>query len=206
MNEALTVHRAAPRPQEDPAFYFDFAVPGAYLAAERVLTLMPVATEWIPVSGASLGALEPLDEHERARVEALGEQRGLQKFVWPERVPFDSALAMRAATYAKGIGRVVAFSLAAFRQCYAAGRSLESVDNVVIAASGCEMHPAAVIKGCELRTTAATLERATTLARERGVSRLPAVFIPATGSSPAAVFEGDAQLESAAVALTGRAA
>ena len=32
-----------------PAFYFDLASPEAYLAAERVLQVMPVATPWVPV-------------------------------------------------------------------------------------------------------------------------------------------------------------
>ena len=53
---------------------------------------------------------------------------------------------MRAATYAKQIGRTVAFSLAAFRQAYAGGRSLGDPDNVLIAAAACEMHPRAVLK------------------------------------------------------------
>ena len=48
---------------------------------------------------------------------------------------------MRAATYAKQIGRAVAFALAAFRQAYAGGRDLVEPDNVLIAAAACEMHP-----------------------------------------------------------------
>ena len=52
---------------------------------------------------------------------------------------------MHAATYARSIGRVVAFSLAAFRQAFAGGRALSSEDAVVIAGSGCEMHPKALL-------------------------------------------------------------
>ncbi|HEU4703937.1 MAG TPA: hypothetical protein VFS37_15760, partial [Conexibacter sp.] len=37
-----------------PVFYFDLGEPDAYLAAERVLQVMPVATEWIPVLAADL--------------------------------------------------------------------------------------------------------------------------------------------------------
>ena len=37
-----------------PAFYLDVAVPEAYLAAERILSLMPVPCEWIPVVDAQL--------------------------------------------------------------------------------------------------------------------------------------------------------
>ena len=59
---------------------------------------------------------------------------------------------MRAATYAKSIGRTVPFAQAAFRQAFAGGRSLAEIDNVLIAAAACEMHPAAVLKGAELQS------------------------------------------------------
>ena len=45
-------------PGEEPAspvFHFDLGSPEAYLAAERVLQVMPVATPWIPVLGRDLG-------------------------------------------------------------------------------------------------------------------------------------------------------
>jgi 2-hydroxychromene-2-carboxylate isomerase len=82
---------------------------------------------------------------------------------------------MLVATYAKQIGRAVAFSLAAFRQAFAAGRDLSERDNVLIAAAACEMHPAAVIKGAELRGTRERLEAATAEARAAGVRDVPAV-------------------------------
>ena len=56
---------------------------------------------------------------------------------------------MRVATYARQIGRVVAFAQAAFRQAFAGGRSLADEDSVLIAAAACEMHPAAVLQGRE---------------------------------------------------------
>jgi 2-hydroxychromene-2-carboxylate isomerase len=193
----LEVQLASGRGADDPAFYFDFTVPDAYLAAERVLQLMPGPAEWVPVPAQALGAAAPpLSAAERDAFERTAGERGLQRVVWPEPHPFDSALALRAATYAKGIGRVVAFSLAAFRQCYAAGRSLESEDNVVIAASACEMHPAAVLKGCALRSTQAALDAACERARTRGVRSLPAVYVP--GTDGGRVFHGDEQLEAAA--------
>ena len=64
---------------------------------------------------------------------------------------------MLAATYAKHIGRGVAFSLAAFRQAFAAGRELGDEDTIVIAGAACEMHPAALLKGVSLRSTAQSL-------------------------------------------------
>ena len=50
---------------------------------------------------------------------------GLQPLRWPDPFPFDSEQALLAATYAKSIGRVVAFSLAAFRQAFAGGHALD---------------------------------------------------------------------------------
>ena len=112
---------------------------------------------------------------------------------WPQPFPFDSTFAMRAATYAKQIGRTVPFALAAFRQAFAGGRDLSVPDNVLIAAAACEMHPAAVLKGAALQSIAARLDAATALAAQRGVRDVPAVWLP-NGE----VFHGDDALERAA--------
>jgi predicted DsbA family dithiol-disulfide isomerase len=88
---------------------------------------------------------------------------------------------MLAATYAKRIGRAVAFSLAAFRQAFAAGRDLEDIDTVLLAGAASEMHPTALLKGIELRSTAEALAEATDRARRAGVTALPAV-VEAAGS------------------------
>ena len=68
--------------------------------------------------------------------------------------------ALLAATYAKWIGRGVAFSLAALRQAFAAGRDLTEPDNVLIAAAACEMHPTAVSRA-RAGASAAALDEAT---------------------------------------------
>ena len=85
--------------------------------------------------------------------------------------------ALLAATYAKWIGRGVAFSLAALRQAFAAGRDLSERDNVLIAAAACEMHPAAVIKGVELASTRRALDEANARARADGVDTVPAIWV-----------------------------
>jgi 2-hydroxychromene-2-carboxylate isomerase len=107
---------------------------------------------------------------------------------------------MLAATYARSIGRVVPFALAAFRQAFAGGRALSSDDAIVIAGSGCEMHPKALLTGCRTRGTRAALERETALAAERGVTRAPAVWVPGPGGDEGRVFEGADALERAAAA------
>lgn len=189
---------------EQPAFYFDLRSPEAYLAAERVMQTLPVVAEWIPVSSQRLPAADSLEgfrcEADREaffdRIAATARRRGLQPLRRPEPFPFDSDFAMRAATYAKRIGRTVPFALAAFRQAFAGGRDLSVPDNVLVAAAACEMHPAAVLKGAALGSIAARLEEACALAAQRGVRDVPAVWVP-TGE----VFLGDDALEGAARAL-----
>jgi len=194
---------AEPEPAA-PAFYFDLFSPEAYLAAERVLQALPVRAEWIPVYAAALPGADTLEgwrcETDREafldRLEHAALRRGLQPLRWPDQFPFDSAFAMRAATYAKQIGRTVPFALAAFRQAFAGGRDLSEPDNVLIAAAACEMHPTAVLKGAGLRSIATRLDEATALAAQRGVHDVPAVWVDGAG-----VFHGDDALEQAAVAL-----
>jgi 2-hydroxychromene-2-carboxylate isomerase len=186
--------------EPDAAFYFDLASPLAYLTAERVLHTMPVATEWQPVLARELPAAESFaafrcrDEQDifRLEVERRASELGLQELRWPDPFPFDSVFAMRAATYAKSIGRIVAFAQAAFRQAFAGGRPLENTDNVLIAAAACEMHPSAVLKGAELRSVAEQLSAATAAAAALGVSDVPAVRV---GDR---VFHGERALEEAA--------
>lgn len=169
----------------DAAFYFDLQSPLAYLAAEQVLHALPAPAEWQPVLAAELDGAQPYEafrcEQEldafREDVIRRARQLGLQPLRWPEPFPYDSALAMRAATYAKSIGRTVGFAQAAFRQAFAGGRDLGRLDNVLIAAAACEMQPAAVTKGTELASVAARLAERTQEARELGVSELPAIAV-----------------------------
>ncbi len=184
----------------DAAFYFDLASPLAYLASERVLHTMPIATEWQPLLARELPGAESFEsfrcrEEEdifRSEVQRRAQELGLQQMRWPDPFPFDSAFAMRAATYAKSIGRIVAFVQAAFRQAYAGGRSLAQADNVLIAAAACEMHPSAVLKGAELRSVGEQLSRATADAAALGVSDVPAIRVGQR------VFHGERSLEQAA--------
>jgi 2-hydroxychromene-2-carboxylate isomerase len=128
-------------------------------------------------------------------VERRAERYGLLPVRWPERWPNNGLRAMRAAIFAQQAGRTVAFALAAFRQAFAGGKDLSDVDNVLIAAAACELHPNAVLKGIELQSTKDRLRAATAEAFDRGVRGVPTVVI---GD---AVFWGDDRLEEAAAAL-----
>jgi len=131
-------------------------------------------------------------------LEQLVLDRGLQPLRRPEPWPPDSRAAMLAASYAKQIGRAVAFSLAAFRQAFAAGRDLGDTDTVLIAAAACEMHPTAVLRALEMRSVAESLERACSRGRDAGIGALPAVQVQDR------VFEGEAGIDAAAQALRER--
>lgn len=168
------------------AFYFDLASPLAYLAAERILQVLPGAAEWQPVQARELGpTAEPFSafrcrEEEtilREEIERSARELGLQPLVWPRRFPFDSAVAMRTATYAKSIGRTVPFAQAAFRQAFAGGHALDDPDYVLIAAAACEMHPKAVKQGQAMRAVSEELSRATAEAARLGVTDVPAVRV-----------------------------
>jgi 2-hydroxychromene-2-carboxylate isomerase len=186
---------------EPAAFFFDLASPAAYLVAERALQVLP-GVEWVPVLARELPGAESWESfrcaEERdialAQIERAAAAHGLQPVRWPDPFPFDSELAMRVATYAKQIGRTVAFAQAAFRQAFAGGRSLAVADNVVIAAAACEMHPAAVLKAAELRGVRAALEQATARALALGVRDVPAVW------NGERVLHGEAELERAGTA------
>ena len=161
-----------------PRFYYDLASPESYLVAERALHALGEVPEWIPVwlGEPAFRCAEEVASYQED-VERRAAALGLMELRWPEPFPADVEWAMLAATYAKAIGRGVAFSLAALRQAFAAGRDLSVRDNVLIAAAGCEMHPAAVIKGAGLASTRRALEEAHERARADGVDAVPAIWV-----------------------------
>ncbi|MGE4425748.1 MAG: DsbA family protein [Solirubrobacteraceae bacterium] len=195
-----------PDPEGPPAFYFDFRDPESYLAAERVMATLPVATPWVPIDASRLPGPHAWEgfrcEHDedawRECIARTAGERGLQPLHWPPAVPFDSTLALRAAWYAKGLGRVVSVSLPAFRQAYAGGHDLATESFVLIAASAAEMHPRAVLQAMDRAPIIDALTAATDRAIERGVRTVPAVW---TGDR---VFHGDDGIDAAAAALAER--
>lgn len=195
---SVTQHSTAASPSEGtrPLFFYDLGSPECYLAAERVMALLPVVPEWVPVDETRLEGEVAPDDARRAAAEALAAERHVQPLRWPPGWPAaDVRPALVAATYAKQIGRAVAFSLAAFRQGFAGGRDVGDVDTVLIAAAACEMHPNAVLKALDRATIGAGLDAATAEAARLGVRSLPALVVGER------VFHGDAGLDEAAVVL-----
>ena len=158
-------------------FYYDLGSAEAYLVGERAHEVLGVVPEWVPIRmEPAFGCAEEVASH-REDVERSAERFGVPPLRWPEPYPFDSEFALLAATYAREIGRCVAFSLAAFRQAFAGGRDLSQRENVLIAGAACELHPTALIKGAELRSTRERLEAATAEARAAGVRSVPALQV-----------------------------
>jgi 2-hydroxychromene-2-carboxylate isomerase len=193
---------------ERATFYYDLGSPYAYLAAERISGLFTEAEleqpEWQPIL---LGGLFKRFDRDSwgngtdraagmAEVERRAAAYGLPPLAWPKPWPGNTLVAMRAATFAKQTGRTVSFSLAAFRQAFAAGRDLTDVDNVAIAGAACELHPRALLKAVETETVKSGLREATDRAAELGVEGVPAVVV---GDE---VFWGDDRLEDAVAAAS----
>jgi 2-hydroxychromene-2-carboxylate isomerase len=186
-------------------FYFDLSSPEAYLAAERIMQVLPAPAEWQPVlarelPGTGVSGAGSQDQALRSRIAERAQELGLQPLRWPDPFPFESTLAMRVATYAKSIGRTVPFAQAAFRQAFAGGRSLEEPDNVLIAAAACEMHPTAVLRGSELGSVDRELSAATARAARRGIIDVPAVSVGEL------VFLGEGAVEQAAAQMSAPSA
>jgi 2-hydroxychromene-2-carboxylate isomerase len=161
---------------EQPVFYYDLGDPRCYIVAETIMAALPVVPEWEPVLGSEIGPADraPTD---RELIERLATDANLQPVRWPRAWPPDTESAMLAATYAKRIGRAVAFSLAAFRQAFAGGRDLTDENTIFIAGAACEMHPTALRKGVELASTKTALQAATRRASTAGVTDLPAIQV-----------------------------
>jgi 2-hydroxychromene-2-carboxylate isomerase len=189
-------------------FYFDLGSPYAYLAAERVSGLFTEAgleqPEWQPILlgglfqrfGRDSWANGPGRAKGIAEVERRVSAYGLPPIAWPDPWPGNTLTAMRVATFAKQTGRTVSFSLAAFRQAFAAGRDLSDPDNVIIAGAACELHPRALLKAVQTEIVKSALREATEAAGNRGVKGVPALVIGER------VFWGDDRLEEAVEAAS----
>lgn len=184
-------------------FYYDLGSPYAYLTAERISGVFTEAEveqpEWQPILlgglfkrfGRDSWATGPGRAEGIAEVERRAAAYGLPPIAWPDPFPGNTLTAMRVATFAKQTGRTVAFSLAAFRQAFAAGRNLSDPDNVMIAGAACELHPRALLKAVGTDVVKTALREATDRAAALGVEGVPSVVVEGE------VFWGDDRLEEA---------
>lgn len=178
-----------PEPEHEAAFYFDLSDPECWLVAERIIQELGRPAPWIPVLGSALAPAssgDPAgsgDGASRLGLAEVGErasQRGLLELRPPEDPQAPDRDAMLAATYARQAGKVVAFTLAAMRQCWCAGRSISDRSTLLLAGAAAEIHPNALEKALSLKSLAAELDRQTSAASELGVGRVPAVRVGRT--------------------------
>jgi 2-hydroxychromene-2-carboxylate isomerase len=160
---------------EGGIFYFDFASPLCYLAAELISAFAPGIRDWRAIPARRLPVGE--GSWQRAQIEREADALGLLALRWPPPHRGELRFALLAATYARGLGRGIAFARAAFRQAFAGGQDLSDPDRLLIAGAACELHPAALLRAGSSRRIDALLESITAEAIGARVSELPAVAV-----------------------------
>ena len=188
-----------------PQFYFDVGSPYAYLAAERIDTVLGRPPEWRPVllggifkaTGRSSWARAGDESRQAgiAEIEARAAARHLPPLRWPDGWPSDYLFAMRVATWAGREAGAQAFGTAALRAAFQDGADLSRRETVleVAAAAGLDAERAGA--AAETPEIKAALRAATDEAVAAGVHGVPAVVVGGE------VFWGDDQLEDAATRL-----
>ncbi|MBO9533613.1 MAG: DsbA family protein [Solirubrobacteraceae bacterium] len=182
-----------------PRFLVDLGSPYAYLAAERIDTLLPDA-EWQVVllggifraTGRDSWANGASRADGQAEIERRALQRGLPPMRWPEPWPSDGLLAARVATWAdlQGAGR--AFIVDALRTHFALGRTLSDPAVVAEVAARAGIDPAAALDAATTADVKHELRVRTERALTAGVFGVPSVLVGQF------VCWGDDQLEQAA--------
>jgi 2-hydroxychromene-2-carboxylate isomerase len=186
-------------------FYFDLGSPYAYLAAERLHTLVPEPVQWQPVLLGGLFKLAgrsswALGDHRRRRtgmadIEGRARRYGLPPIQWPDPWPADYLFAMRAATFAYSAGHGREFTMVAFRDAFQRGRELSVDAHVLHAAERAGLDPLEVEDAARDPETKQALREATDAAHALGVFGVPTVAIDDE------LFWGDDRLEDAAAQL-----
>lgn len=191
-------------------FYFDLGSPYAYLAAERLHTLLPEPVQWQPVLLGGLFALTgrsswALGDHQRraagmAIVEGRARSYGLPPMRWPDPWPTNYLYAMRASTYAFKVDSGREFATQAFRAAFQRGVDLAIPANVLRVATEVGIEAADVEAAVTDPEIKQALREATDAAFALGVIGVPTVAI---GEQ---TFWGDDRLQDAAALLSAGAA
>ena len=183
-----------------PVLYYDLASPYAYLAVARAADVLGAEPRLQPVLvGAIFGwrgrgswAHTPERAAGEAEVERRAARYGLPAVVWPDGWPVNSLQAMRAATWATGLGAGPAFARAAYRRAFAEGADLADVAVLEEVAAGIGLDPAAMRTAIASEEIKLELRHATETAWELGVRGVPTV------RARDRVIFGDDRLEEAA--------
>jgi 2-hydroxychromene-2-carboxylate isomerase len=188
-----------------PVFYYDTNSPYAYLAANRVDDVLPVAPEWRPIAFGvivrdtgkvpwSFTDQRPANFEEIARRAA---ERGLPEPRYPKEWPVEgySLNPLRALLVAGDPERQRALALELFRTMFVEGRALKDLETLLDAAERAGIDRGAVREGIERPEIKERLRLNTEEALAAGVTGVPTV---AVGER---LYWGDDRLEDAAQAL-----
>jgi 2-hydroxychromene-2-carboxylate isomerase len=188
-------------------FYFDLGSPYAYLAAERLESMIPAPVRWQPVllgglfklTGRSSWARADHDRRRRgmADIEQRALSYGLPPMRWPDPWPTNYLFAMRAATYAFTVGPGRAFVMQAYRNAFQRGVDLSNPARVLEAGREVGLEPDEVEAGTSDDAIKDVLRDATEAAYEHGVIGVPTVAVDDV------LFWGDDRLEDAAAFVGG---
>jgi 2-hydroxychromene-2-carboxylate isomerase len=183
-------------------FYFDLGSPYAYLAAERLHTVIPEPIEWQPVllgglfklTGRSSWALGDYERRQRgmAEIERRAHSYDMPSLRWPDPWPSAYLPAMRATTYAFTVGRGREFALRAFRDAFQQGHDLGVTAHVLDAGEAAGLPRPELEEAIGRPEIKQALRDATDAAHARGVFGVPTIAI---GDE---LFWGDDRLEAAA--------
>jgi 2-hydroxychromene-2-carboxylate isomerase len=186
-------------------FYFDVGSPYAYLAAERMHTLLPEPIEWQPVllgglfkaTGRSSWALgdHRCRQAGMAEVEQRARAYGLPRLRWPDPWPTNYLAAMLAGTYAFAAGRGRDFAHAALRNAFQHGWELGVAERVLDTGVQVGLDRDGLRAAISDPETKRELRFATDAAYRLGVIGVPTIAVGAE------LFWGDDRLEDAAAHL-----
>ncbi len=193
-------------------FYFDVGSPYAYLAAERVESVLPEPPRWQPVllgglfklTGRSSWALGDYRRRQAgmAEIERRARGYGLPPIVWPDPWPTDYLAAMRAVTWASGVGQGQAVARQLSRDAFQRGCELSIEAHVLAAVASVGLDRGEARDAIRDPAIKAALRKATEAAHALGVFAVPTVEVAGE------LFWGDDRLEDAAAHAdsVGRAA
>jgi 2-hydroxychromene-2-carboxylate isomerase len=186
-----------------PLFFFDVSCPLSYLTAERIERKLG-EVEWVPVDGASLGAVggqappvRQADDHVlRGRADSCARALRLP-LVWPDRFPGAARCAQRASAFACEVGAGAAFALAASRLAFCGGFDLEDPETLAEAAAAAGVPLEECLSAAGETWRDEELEANADLLRGHGITELPAIRIGDQW------FEGEAGLLAAGALTAG---
>ncbi|MEA2367622.1 MAG: hypothetical protein QOH38_340 [Thermoleophilaceae bacterium] len=186
-----------------PVLYYDLGSPYGYLAVERAGSVLGVEPELEPIVLGAIfkyrdrGSWAHTDQREAGmrEVERRAAAYGLPPVAWPPGWPPNTLSAMRAAAWAKGIGKGAEFAVAAYRAAFVEGRDLADLAVVAEAASAAGLPAFDVPAAVQDPSVKEALRAATDAAWEAGVRGVPTLRI-ADG-----IYYGDDQLEAAATSI-----